>query len=186
MAEYIWYLYDYKQDGRGPYKHAWLDRVCLSPRGPNRRWVDVEDVSKKRWYTKYMLHNHGRLALQGMLLVREYLETHPCVDCGESDPRTLDFDHVGEKNFTIGNALTTRGVDLDILAKEISLCEVRCSNCHRKKTLVKSYKAIPLEELRGIVAAKVARGTQFVRAAHPAVDYEYARGHRTLESPNAS
>lgn len=118
-----------------------------------------------------MLDSHGKLALQGMLVVREYLETHPCVDCGETDARTLDFDHVGEKNFTIGNALTTRGVNIDILVKEISLCVVRCSNCHRKKTLVNSYRAISLEELRAIVENRIGRDV-VVRSKSPTVDYK--------------
>jgi hypothetical protein len=65
--------------------------------------------------------------------ILDYLLTHPCVDCGETDPAVLEFDHVRGKNIAIAT-LVRDGVTIDRLQREIDLCEVRCANCHRKKT----------------------------------------------------
>ena len=66
--------------------------------------------------------------------VSQYLSTHPCVDCGERDAVVLEFDHVyGEKNYEIA-VLVGRGSSLQKLKEEIALCEVRCRNCHARKT----------------------------------------------------
>jgi hypothetical protein len=67
--------------------------------------------------------------------VSTYLATHPCVDCGEADPVVLEFDHVrGEKRMDVGRMATSVGVGLVTLQAEIDKCEVRCANCHRRKT----------------------------------------------------
>lgn len=64
----------------------------------------------------------------------DFLLANPCVDCGESDPIVLDFDHVsGEKNFSIGEAAGS-SISLSKLRAEMAKCVVRCSNCHRRKT----------------------------------------------------
>lgn len=61
--------------------------------------------------------------------IKEYLSVHPCVDCGFTDVRCLDFDHVrGEKLFTIGKSFTFKW---ERILSEIGKCEVRCANCHR-------------------------------------------------------
>src|ERR1051326_7593461 len=40
-----------------------------------------------------------------------YLLNHPCVDCGESNPIVLEFDHVrGKKEFNISQAVGRLGV----------------------------------------------------------------------------
>ena len=62
----------------------------------------------------------------------EYFEAHPCTDCGERDPVVLEFDHLGDKLFNIGTALTYRRWS-DILA-EIAKCDVVCADCHRRRT----------------------------------------------------
>lgn len=63
----------------------------------------------------------------------QLLSTKSCVDCGETDPVVLDFDHIkGRKIRTISLMLhsNSRGSIL----KEIQKCVVRCANCHRRKT----------------------------------------------------
>lgn len=61
-----------------------------------------------------------------------YLAKHPCVDCGENDVVVLDFDHVrGIKRKKIA---ALRRVSLRTIKEEIEKCEVRCANCHRRRT----------------------------------------------------
>lgn len=64
----------------------------------------------------------------------DYLLAHPCVDCGETDPVVLQFDHVrGEKNFNVSEMFAARR-PLKAIKAEIEKCEVRCANCHAIKT----------------------------------------------------
>lgn len=73
------------------------------------------------------------VALEQKAKLYEYLIAHPCVDCGESDPVCLEFDHIrGLKIKCISEMIGTYA--WDAIEYEISKCEVRCANCHRKKT----------------------------------------------------
>ena len=70
--------------------------------------------------------------------IRVYINTHlkanPCVDCGETNTIVLEFDHIGNnKQFNISDA-TRHGYGMAKVEAEIAKCEVRCANCHRKKT----------------------------------------------------
>jgi hypothetical protein len=63
-----------------------------------------------------------------------HLSTHPCVDCGQTDIRLLEFDHVyGQKSGEISDLLR-QGFSWSTIEAEIVKCEVRCANCHRIKT----------------------------------------------------
>jgi hypothetical protein len=64
-----------------------------------------------------------------------YLFEHPCVDCGEADIRCLDFDHRpgGTKLKEIAT-LMQQSASLEKIQREIEKCDVRCSNCHRRRT----------------------------------------------------
>ena len=65
--------------------------------------------------------------------VHTYLLTHPCVDCQEPGPIVLEFDHVrGEKKNTIGYLMASGSMSK--LLVEMEKCDVRCANCHRRKT----------------------------------------------------
>jgi hypothetical protein len=62
-----------------------------------------------------------------------YLEHHPCVECGCADLCVLEFDHVGKKTGAVLK-LARNGVGLARLEQEIANCQVRCANCHRRRT----------------------------------------------------
>jgi len=66
--------------------------------------------------------------------LRDYLKTHPCVDCGESDMVVLEFDHIRGKKFKAISKMITDTASIEDLTKEIKKCDVRCANCHRRKT----------------------------------------------------
>lgn len=67
--------------------------------------------------------------------LRDYLKSHPCVDCGYSDIRALQFDHIemlnSAKSVRVPNLI--KG-SLDRIKEELSKCEVRCANCHMIRT----------------------------------------------------
>jgi 5-methylcytosine-specific restriction endonuclease McrA len=65
--------------------------------------------------------------------VYQYLLTHPCTSCGETDPTVLEFHHGGEKDKEVGRMIA-QGYGVEALAAEISQCIVLCANCHRRLT----------------------------------------------------
>ena len=95
-------------------------------------------ASYKRWYGRNPDVQAQRVAEQ-RAEKRAYIQSikrdGQCVDCGEDDWRTLDFDHVrGIKEFNISGA-GELGMGWDRLKAELAKCELRCSNCHRKRTI---------------------------------------------------
>lgn len=95
---------------------------------------------QNHWYSENKhLHrervkaNYQRAINKTRKYVWDYLLIHPCVDCGEPDPVVLEFDHRGDKEFNIGSALVT-AISVDRLAAEVAKCDVRCANCHRRKS----------------------------------------------------
>jgi hypothetical protein len=71
-------------------------------------------------------------------LVRSYKTQHPCVDCGESDFRVLQFDHRDplKKLFAIGQGDRW---PLAALVAEIAKCDIRCANCHSRRTFEEKH-----------------------------------------------
>lgn len=96
-------------------------------------WRKHGDPLKKVEYNYYSgaeKARRGRYRRQGAMLW--YKMTRACKDCGISDPRVLEFDHVrGEKEFTLKEA---KSKPLDVILAEIEKCDVVCANCHRIRT----------------------------------------------------
>lgn len=63
--------------------------------------------------------------------IAAYLIKHPCLDCGATDLRVLDFDHRPGSNKRDGvMQLVRNGFSTAVIIDEIAKCDVRCRNCH--------------------------------------------------------
>ncbi|MFA6476600.1 MAG: hypothetical protein WCV68_04330 [Candidatus Paceibacterota bacterium] len=81
----------------------------------------------------YKAQKNHRIKVREKLL--NFLSSKSCLDCGEDDPIVLEFDHINPKSKfkTIAKMLSGH-YSWDSVLAEISKCEIRCANCHRKKT----------------------------------------------------
>lgn len=90
-------------------------------------------------YRRYHYLNTARYRARNRQKAYQYLADHACVDCGEPDPMVLEFDHIngtklGNISDMISGAFSWRRI-----LEEIEKCDVRCANCHRRKT-ARDYK----------------------------------------------
>ncbi len=88
--------------------------------------------NNKEKINKRKVDKNSQRYTEKRLYIVEYLLNNPCVDCGESNPVVLEFDHVkGQKVKKISSIIN---YGMNTLKKEIAKCEVRCANCHAKVT----------------------------------------------------
>ncbi len=104
--------------------HRWC-RGCMreyaSKRHQNKSALEKAKIKEAR----------DTLKVSNRKFIWEYLQEHPCVDCGENDPVVLHFDHQGEKEANVSRLV---GFNRDRIEREIARCSVRCGNCHVLKT----------------------------------------------------
>lgn len=101
-------------------------RTCRSAYGKEHY------AANKARYIELAAARKQKLRLERTRYLIAYLRAHPCVDCNESDPLLLEFDHLADKKFDIGLGFADRNWE-SILA-EMAKCDVVCSNCHRRRT----------------------------------------------------
>lgn len=90
-------------------------------------------MNKKKYLDKAKRHREAAID-RTREIIWKYLISNPCVDCGETNPIVLDFDHKDpqKKSFNVTNKKIL--VDDTALMNEIHKCEIRCANCHRIRT----------------------------------------------------
>lgn len=116
---------------------AWKNKV----KGTRQRWCKFCQAEANRRHYQNNKQIYMERALTRNALVNNenkqklyaYLSKHPCVDCGQTDIRVLEFDHVRGKSASITNLLKNTA-PWEMIEAEIVKCEVRCVNCHRIKT----------------------------------------------------
>lgn len=99
-----------------------------------KEYYERNKVAHKATINKRNKENRARM-LKQML---DYLDIHPCIDCKETDPVVLEFDHQRDKTYNISGMMRDGRPWISVL-KEIEKCEVVCSNCHKRRT-AKQFK----------------------------------------------
>lgn len=116
-----------RHTGRPTGAHSWC-RQCM--RTANNARYKANPAFRER-----IRRNANRRASATQEWLLEYLLAHPCIDCGDTDIRTLDFDHRNpkEKHLSIC-VMLKKSLALDAIKDEVRKCDVRCASCHRKRT----------------------------------------------------
>lgn len=96
---------------------------------------DAHYQNNKTSYKERCGKRRDKIGLEVKRKLFDYLTEHSCVDCGETNPLVLDFDHEDPKA-KIANVTTLvrRHCSWTIISNEIDKCKIRCSNCHRRRT----------------------------------------------------
>ncbi len=99
-------------------------------RAYNRQWYAN---NREKVIARINAHQKDLLARLRILL-KEYKESNPCVDCGISYPSfVMDLDHVrGTKRNNV-SALHKFGSEAQFWT-EVAKCDLVCANCHRFRT----------------------------------------------------
>jgi len=113
-------------------KRRSMCKVCHSAYR-RQHYLDNHEMYKEK-ARRWDKENRQEYLDKSRRYVLDYLIEHPCVDCGETNPIVLEFDHVRGKKVEAIAVLVKSIVTLERLQSEIDKCDVRCANCHRIKT----------------------------------------------------
>lgn len=132
-------------------------------RACNREYLKEHYQSNLEYYREKAARN-GLMRRQARFrLVHEYLSQHPCVDRDETDPIVLQFDHVRGNKVESISMLVRASAPMDKIIDEIAKCDVRCANCHARRTAKQfdwyvCLQRVPSEKAPSLKAAKKLRG----------------------------
>jgi len=131
-------LTEFNKRSTAPDGHQWSCRRCNKAYHYKNHARHMEQIRARA--------RRQRVANQRRLL--EYLLEHPCVDCGETNPMVLEFDHLRDKTNNVSRLVL--GYPWARILEEIEKCEVVCANCHRIRTCMRvdSYRVRMLCEIQ--------------------------------------
>jgi hypothetical protein len=111
-------------------QHGILQQICRDCEQQQRRASYANNKERAKVINRVSMLNTREESRE---FVYQYLCEYPCVDCGETNPLVLTFDHVrGIKKGNISD-MVGRGRSIDAIKAEIAKCDVVCFNCHMKR-----------------------------------------------------
>jgi hypothetical protein len=115
-----------------PWKNKKAGKKATICKACQRAYAKQHHLNNKQYYVeKAKVAKEKSLAINREY-IKNYLEKHYCVDCGEDDYVVLEFDHQRDKLGNISQMVF--GTSLAKLKKEVAKCEVVCANCHKRRT----------------------------------------------------
>jgi len=123
-----------------------LDEFFFRNKKTGKRHAQCKDCynntrNYKEHYEKYKEEYRDRANERVRTLIEEnrenmlkLLKDHICMDCGEDNIITFEFDHRErkDKKYTISKML--KHFKWDKILNEMSKCDIVCANCHRIRT----------------------------------------------------
>lgn len=101
----------------------------------SRNYIRMHYKRNRQYYLDKAKKRNSEIKKRAHRYISQYLKSHPCVDCGETDILVLEFDHKNRNKKKEAISRIIRGkLPFQKLVEEVSKCEVRCANCHRRKT----------------------------------------------------
>ncbi len=117
--------------------YTYYCKPCKNAYGRNK-WYP----KNKKSHIKSVKKNTSKYLERNRNILMEYLSANPCVDCGESDILVLEFDHVRGEKISDVCKIASSCCQPEKIVEEIDKCEVRCANCHKRRTAknINSYR----------------------------------------------
>jgi hypothetical protein len=109
------------------HKRQAVCKTCTAQR--SAAWYE----NNKQHHVENVMDRKRRLRDEARDYVWNYLLSHPCENCGESDPIVLEFHHTGSKESNVSELIYRADSILQVV-QEISRCQVLCGNCHKRVT----------------------------------------------------
>jgi hypothetical protein len=101
------------------------------------KWYAENNESRLQAYKRYRQRHREKVSaswkrrkLRAREYVQEYLQKHPCIDCGATNK--LHFDHVQPKFKEISRMVQSANRP-ERIKLEMDKCVIRCASCHIRR-----------------------------------------------------
>jgi len=99
---------------------------------------------RREWHKKYYKKNQEKIKTRNAVHTQrsrdrnrayliDFLRTQSCVDCGNKDIEVLQFDH-RDRELKTKMVYQFLNASIERMQEEIDKCDIRCANCHMKRS----------------------------------------------------